>query len=529
MMALYAANTSVLVVSPLSMLLPKNASVLDFGVGPITSFRLIDTEDGTLYGVLLQTGPKSAPTAWYWARIDIARYDEDYSVGHVSRLNDLYPAGVNIFDVNFYVEKYQVTLVISTSLASAPNFNIDFVSISGSSEPVMKTISRVGVSFAGMPDSYTPTPLKVTTFMQAGAMKSVNNRTLITLRDEHYVHVIGTPNSVNDASPETFTLEWFNPFAQTLTLYAPAPKRLFHATFFSELELRDGAEVPYVWLAHVIDEPESDGQSSSTLTTTLFPEFGYSWTEIIAPLPQQQEPSNLNPTDETNPTDEKIPFADPIPVPDEKIPFADPIPVPDEKIPFADPIPAPAKRASRASSASKPIASYSMVSVVNPLGLIGSPCRWNMNMNFTGDCSESRPFKTLESRVGSGIRQIEVRSIPKVAWLADFFPPDFSLRNWTTLAVNVIFSIESTTLRVYAMDEKIGTQYDVRVEEMNHFEMLGTAHRLEVSQNGLHALPIVEKHAWELESMDRYNTICEKLEDPSHLTPFELQVRHAFF
>lgn len=504
MMALYAANTSVLVVSPLSMLMKQNASVLDFGIGPITSFRLLNTDDGDIYGVLLQTGPKTAPTAWYLAWLSIDRFEELYSIQRLVHINELYANGVNLFDVNYYIEDHQLTLVVSTSLAWSANYQIDFVRANAETKPLLSIFSRVGATLADRPEDYTLTPLKVTTFMQAGALNSIHNRTLITVHDDHYVHVLGTPEYKGDANPTTHTLEWFNPQAKTLVFYAPTPKRLFHAKFFSELEVRDGQETPYVWLAHVVDEPESDGQVRSILRTTLFPEFGLGW-ERITPPPQE--------------------IATPITHEEPSAPADAPIAElsPDSTMKdFAR-----SSGSSSDASASQPISSYDEVSVVNPLGLTGAPCRWNSQMNFTGDCSQARPFKTLQNRVGRGIRQIEVRSIPKVAWLTDFLPPDFSLRNWTTLAVNVIFSIESTTLSVFAMDEKLHTQYDVRVEEMNNFEMLGAAHRLEVSQNGLHALPIVEKHAWELESLDRYNSICEKLKDPSSLPPFELQVRYT--
>lgn len=190
------------------------------------------------------------------------------------------------------------------------------------------------------------------------------------------------------------------------------------------------------------------------------------------------------------------------------------------------------------SSASSPLSDPSLISLLNPLGLINPPCAWNLKMNFDGTCGQSRPSRTLTTEVGQGIRQIAIRNIPHVDWLDGLSLPFMttgmssstsfnlsSLSNMSTSPVTVIFVLHYTTVNVFAMDVKADTPYEVREERINSFQLTGIGHQLTVSQNGIHVLPIVAKPGWELYSTYRYNGICKRLENPSSLTAFEAQVR----
>lgn len=437
----------------------------------INHFRVIQNNANFVDAILVQTGDKDGNVDWYMGWMERVPFAQLFYITNVTHLNERYPKSTSINDVNYYFDKDgDFTLIISTITNGEDKYQIDFVRADNESYKLRTHVAQLNISASAKGAGDMETPLKITTFKQIGNDERIN-RTLIVLRDEHIVHVIDTPESSHFVrTPAQFELSWFNPSEKTLILRTPDAQRLFHAEFFSEVATRVGKDIPYVWLSYVTDEATKEREVTSVLQITLFPEFAVNW---LPPTPQNA--SNEN-----------------------------------------------------ASDATSSVSSPDLISVLNPLGLVGNPCPQNAKMNLTGDCSQARPSKMLKTEIGQGIRQLEVRNIPKVAWLKEFLPPGLSWQNWTTPSVNLLFIIEDTAMMIHAVDIKMGTEFEVRTELINQFELLGVAHRLAVSQNGLHALPIVEKYSWELESIERYNDICQKLKS-KNLTSFDALVRINFW
>ncbi|CUG89279.1 ABC transporter, putative [Bodo saltans] len=83
----------------------------------------------------------------------------------------------------------------------------------------------------------------------------------------------------------------------------------------------------------------------------------------------------------------------------------------------------------------------------------------------------------------------------------------------------LIFASQGDTVSVFAM-------YSGAVNDSNYFGLvfqpynevsfLGNVSNIYVSENGMHMLTAVDRHAWELESQTRYTEICERLAKDPH-------------
>ena len=528
---LFAGNQSVLVISDIPQITDKNETILSFGVGSISYFRPVLDSQHWLHAFILRTGGKNETQRWYLAKIETDTDgwgDTVLVVGDVLNLTSIFQKDVlSITDVHYYLNDGdgEIQYLVSKAMKDG-SFQIDFLHLS---EQSFSTFSQVDIRCEKLPCNDN-SAMTLVPFIQGGKV----NRSLIALHDQSIIHVIAPP-VYNSSSSETtnYLLDWLDANAKTVVMKTEDPAdRLIHVSLFNEGALRWGNNAFYVWLAYVVDKGPQGGPVTSEFKMKLFPEFGIRW----SPEDPSPSPTADSPSEEHNPQ-----------VPGDNAPSHSSIPG-DMESPEAIKEPSIANTPSGSvespdnSTSSPPPEtpiepprnpwSASLVSVLNPFGFVNDPCPWNkmMNSTTTGTCSDARYTRVVEHVAnGNGIRQIEIRSIPAVEWLENFLPPGISLRHWATPAITIMFAIESTRLHIYAMDPKWGSELEIRLEEINKFEMMGIGHRLVVSRNGLHALPIVEKYRWELESINRYNDICEKLADKKNLNSFELQVRRLWF
>lgn len=470
MLALYAGNRSVLVSSNLSLLSAKKESILAFGVGEIASFRLVVDNLYNLHAIILKTGDEDEVNEWYVAWIDVVG-ESQFIVAQVFNLTDFYQSrSQKVNDVDYYIDgkesfNFVVSKIAESTEAESP-YQIDFIRISPAND--ISILSRLNITYESNYNKTIHTPILVNRFIQAGKNES-KNRTLIALHDDHIIHLVTPPSQTSSKefsfASMDYSLSWTDPVAKTIVMRTAETERLNHISIFSEDSIRVGRAIPYVWLAYVT-ESAREGNITTRFDITSFPEFAVDW------LPTGSSQSSDAPR---NPW------------------------------------------------------SQALISMLNPFGFIDPPCPWNdmMNSTATGLCTDPRLTRKIQES-SDPVGQIEVRNIPELQWTNAVVTSGLSLQNTTVPALTVLFSIESTQLHVYGMRAAENSDNDINLEEINLFDMNGIAHKMAVSPNGLHVLPIVKKHRWELEAMNRYYQICELAKKPD-LDPFEKAVRRKLF
>jgi ABC-type multidrug transport system ATPase subunit len=134
------------------------------------------------------------------------------------------------------------------------------------------------------------------------------------------------------------------------------------------------------------------------------------------------------------------------------------------------------------------------------------------------------PNSMFVSRQLRGRRALK-NSFPSVTRAVERFVTDVYLPQPLPSAVNIwplekpahsaIFVLSDKTLEVFGLAPLPFTPFDIAFQKMSEFAFVGPVKDLVISPNGLHVFANVFRHRWELESMDRFVDICQKLDDPN--------------
>lgn len=504
---LFTANRSLLA---LDLVTVKNgpgwAHILDAGIGPLRSFRAVSLpdQDGELQlsSLLLQTMPVTGASDWYLAevvkswRVVNDSYSRVYSLGKVHRLSDIFECDYIEDSFSFATESMDIILAVSAIKTSSDELarSVQFAKLSEPDEPNsifpyasidISTSAGSGVSI----DS-----LHLVPFLQAGQNETLLNRTLLALHSSNIVHAVLPPTPPVAGSPkQTFALQWDDSMARTVLFRVENDEeKIFHLELASEPASRPDVASPYVWIYTIVDFLADSGAKTSRFNARCLAEFAtFDWS----------------------------------------VPGTSPVSTPIETQPEVG----VNTNAWQKTSFDSLQTSADLVSVLNPLGLEFAPCPWNRMMNTSGHCQDERPNKLLFQEEGIIIRDMAVRNIPKNSWFAKILPPPYDAV-WYSTAITTIFFVEDTKMHVYGLlpgldntpEHPNSGKYDTRLEPMNSFNMMGIANRLTVSPNGLHAVPVVSKHDWELESSARLAEICAEVQKWNNQTLFGRAVLEPF-
>lgn len=426
--SVFSSNDSTLVVNMATLPAIRNYSLIAVG-SPIKRFSLAMDTSHELKAFIVQLRDGTWKTAFVKYTQGMER-DRWLLVGISSLSSDLFPGSGTISDAISYRRSerelgYALLRTLEGGQTQIAFANFEEWQVS----PVIYAVINI---------TNAPAELKLGSFLQMGATSNTN-RTLITIHDGSTIRTILPP--VRNTSiprqplptPYEFTLDWNDAYAPS-TMYKFEVGQAFHAQFFSEVHLRAGLSVPYLWLSSVVDVTQIS-EKTSVVELRMFPEFGKDW---------------------------------------------------------------------------------SGATTLNPFAISSPPCEYNRMWNDSGVCKE-RPSRVLFTMPSVIVHDMQVRSIPSAPWLENFFPPGFPGSNWTTPAVSAVFIVERAFMRVYGITPVVKDAFATIVEEMNLFSLLGDSHRLAVSENGLHALPIVEKPKWEIDSINRYADICDMVKNETGL------------